>query len=206
MRAEAKRSATIFILVRRGRRRYDVPTLLYINNREEEDNERLPPLTTSMYRVTSLLPLVLAASLCAASTDTSNGGSAAPLKRAEAGAGKTIHLRAGHEHAHGHHHRHDHHGRDAQTTFAPIDALTPAQACPAQAVTSCSSDAGATSACCVLRPDGALVHVQFWDVGLGVADSCVARMLHPATRSGSRAGDDSGSAFMAFGRTSAAAA
>lgn len=64
------------------------------------------------------------------------------------------------------------------------NSITPSNSCPTPAVLSCSEAAESTNTCCVVSPGGALVHVQFWDTGFGVADSFGIHGLWPDKCSG----------------------
>ncbi|EPQ52027.1 ribonuclease T2 [Gloeophyllum trabeum ATCC 11539] len=86
--------------------------------------------------------------------------------------------------SHHHHHHHHHHRAKTHLRLDPgstVHAGAQADACPAPPVLSCSAQAESTSACCVVRPGGVLVHAQFWDVGYGVANSWGIHGLWPDT-------------------------
>jgi hypothetical protein len=63
------------------------------------------------------------------------------------------------------------HGLLFPSAQAPLpNAASSALACPKE-TESCSTTADQVNACCVVKPGGALVHAQFWDVDEGVKNS-----------------------------------
>ncbi|KZT57145.1 ribonuclease T2 [Calocera cornea HHB12733] len=51
--------------------------------------------------------------------------------------------------------------------------------CPVPGVISCTDEAQSTTACCVQKPGGVLLHVQLWDIGIGLPDSWGIHGLWP---------------------------
>jgi hypothetical protein len=113
-----------------------------------------PPLA-SMKLSVSLISLVLSTTLCAAAR-------VASPQCAVAGAVLRVH---------------DHNAAPAAPGQTPLSSslMVAAQTCTSPPILSCSPDADDADTCCVVSPGGALVHTQFWDVGFGVANSCVSR-------------------------------
>ncbi|KZO99401.1 ribonuclease T2 [Calocera viscosa TUFC12733] len=57
--------------------------------------------------------------------------------------------------------------------------LNRVQTCPVPGVFSCTNEAEQTTACCVQKPGGVLLHVQLWDVGIGLPESWGIHGLWP---------------------------
>ncbi|EJT98394.1 hypothetical protein DACRYDRAFT_18041 [Dacryopinax primogenitus] len=51
--------------------------------------------------------------------------------------------------------------------------------CPVPGVFSCTPEAQSTTSCCVQKPGGVLLHVQLWDVGIGLPNSWGIHGLWP---------------------------
>jgi hypothetical protein len=128
------------------------------------------PLLASMKLSVSLISLVLSTTLCAAAR-------VASPKRAVADAGPVLRV-------------HDHNAAPAVPGQTPLSSslMVAAQTCTIPPILSCSPDADNADTCCVVSPGGALVHTQFWDVGFGVANSCVSHFFHHMSRALNRAG------------------
>lgn len=60
---------------------------------------------------------------------------------------------------------------DIKTKHGMSATTTDNEECPVPPILSCSPKAESTDSCCVVTPGGVLLHTQFWDLGIGQADS-----------------------------------